>query len=277
MKVLITGADGSVGDYLSKYLSSSHEVFPFGKNNLDITNKVQCIEVINSMDPDIIIHCAALSNIDLCERDEPTAYTINTIGSLNIAYCCNLLNIPIVYLSCSDVYDGNRTNAYYETDLCSPVNIYGKTKLAGENLIRTICSKYFIIRTSWVFGGKNCFVKNIIENKDIPIIMSSVDIASPTYIEDLSSTIEVMLHSNMYGIYNCVNSGAVKKSLWVKTILDNLNVQKDVIEIPENFISNRALRPKCTIMNTSLLKNCFNIVLPPWEAALLKYLDKTIT
>jgi dTDP-4-dehydrorhamnose reductase len=274
MKVLITGADGSIGEYLSKYLSSSHEVFSFRKNKLDITNKVQCIEIINSIKPDIIIHCAALSNIDLCERDEPSAYTINTIGSLNIAYCCNLLNIPIVYLSCSNVYDGNRTNAYYETDLCSPVNIYGKTKLAGENLIRTICSKYFIIRTSWVFGGKNCFVKNIIENKDIPIFMSSVDIASPTYIEDLSSTIEVMLHSNMYGIYNCVNSGAVKKSIWVKTILDYLNVNKEVIEIPEKFISNKALRPKCTILNTSVLKNCFNIELPPWETSLLEYLNK---
>jgi dTDP-4-dehydrorhamnose reductase len=274
MKVLITGADGSVGDYLSKYLSSSHAVFPFRKNKLDITNKVQCIEVINNIKPDIVIHCAALSNIDLCERDENSAYTINTIGSLNVAYCCNILDIPIVYISSSNVYDGNRTSAYYETDLCSPVNVYGKTKLAGENLVRTICSKYFIIRTSWIFGGKNCFVKNIIENKDIPIFMSSVDIASPTYIEDLSSTIEVMLHSNMYGIYNCVNYGAVKKSLWVKNILDYLNVKKDVIEIPEKFISNKALRPKCTIMNTSLLKNCFSLELPPWEASLAEYLNK---
>ena len=275
MKVLITGADGSIGYYLYKYLSSSHEVLPFRKEKLDVTNKVQCIEVITNIKPDIVIHCAALSNIDLCERDETSAFTINTIGSLNVAYCCNMLNIPIVYISCNNVYEGNSTSAYHETDLCSPVNVYGKTKLAGEKLIRTICSRYFIIRTSWIFGGKNCFVKNIIENKDIPIFMSSVDIASPTYIEDLSSTIEAMLHSNMYGIYNCVNSGAVKKSLWVKTILAYLNVEKDVLEIPENFISNRALRPKCTIMNTSLLKNCFNIELPPWETALLNYLNET--
>jgi dTDP-4-dehydrorhamnose reductase len=274
MKVLITGANGNIGNYLSKYLSSSHEVLPYEKNRLDITNKAQCIEIISSMKPDVVIHCAALSNIDLCERDETSAYTINTIGSLNVAYCCSTLNIPIVYLSCSNVYDGNKTSAYYETDLCSPVNVYGKTKLAGEKLIGTICSKYFIIRTSWIFGGNNCFVRNIMENKDIPIFMSSMDIASPTYIEDLSSTIEAMLHSDMYGIYNCVNSGAVKKSLWVKTILNYLNVQKSVIEIPENFISNRAARPKCTILNTSLLKNCFNIELPPWESALSEYLNK---
>ncbi len=274
MKILITGTNGRIGDYLSKYLSATHEVFPIKKNKLDISNKIQCIDIIQNMKPDAVIHCAALSNIDLCERDEASAYTINTIGSLNIAYSCSMLNIPILYLSCSNVYDGNKTGPYYETDLCSPVNVYGKTKLAAEKLIRTICSKYFIIRTSWVYGGKNCFVANIIDKKDIPIFMSSTDIASPTYIKDLSIAIEAMLQSTMYGIYNCVNSGAVKKSLWVKGILNHLNVQKDVIEIPDSFISNRALRPKCTILNTSLLKNCFNIELRTWEEALCEYLQE---
>lgn len=274
MKILITGSDGNIGDYLFKYLSPRHEVYPFRKNVLDITNKAKCIDIISNKRPDIVIHCAALTNIDLCERDETSAYSINTLGSLNIAYSCSMLNIPIVYLSSNNVYDGNKTSYYYETDLCSPINVYGKTKLAGEKLIRTICSKFFIIRTSWVFGGKNCFVKNIIENKDIPIFMSSVDVASPTYIEDLCSVIESMIKSDMYGIYNCVNSGGVKKSIWVKAILDHLKVNNEVIEIPENFISNRALRPKSTLMNTYLLKNCFNIEMRSWESALLEYLNK---
>jgi dTDP-4-dehydrorhamnose reductase len=274
MKILITGADGSIGHYMSNYFSINHEVFPFRKAKLDITNKVQCIEIIKNINPDIVIHCAALANIDLCERDETSAYTVNTIGSLNLAYSCSTLNIPIIYLSCNNVYDGNKTSAYYETDLCNPINVYGKTKLAGEKLIRTICSKYFIIRTSWVFGGSNCFVKSVIDNKDIPIFMSSSEIATPTYIEDLCNSIEKMMHSNMYGIYNCVNSGAAKKSLWVKTILEHLNIKKDVIEIPENFISNKALRPKCTILSTSLIKNCFDIELRGWEEALTEYLSK---
>lgn len=272
MKVLITGADGSIGEYLAGHLFSNHQVYPCKKNKLDVANKAQCIEVIANIKPDIVIHCAAQSNMDLCERDESSAYKVNTIGSLNTAYACSMLDIPIVYISCSNVYDGNKTGSYYETDQCSPINIYGKTKLAGEHLIRTICTKYFIIRTSWVFGGKNCFVSNIIKKKDIPIFMSTSEISSPTYVKDLCQSIETIMSSNLYGVYNCVNNGAVKKSLWVKTILDYIGVRKDVIEIPDSFISNRALRPKSTILNTSLIKNCFDMELRSWEEALKEYL-----
>lgn len=272
MNILITGAEGNIGSYLCEDLNRNHNIYSFNKKNLDITNKTQCTEIISNLKPDIVIHAAALSNIDLCERDETSAYTINTIGCLNVAYPCSLLDIPILYISCSNVYDGNKTSPYYETDLCTPINIYGKTKLAGEKLIRTICSKYFILRTSWVFGTKDCFVKNIVENKDVPIFMCSSEISSPTYIKDLCNLIERILSSDMYGIYNCTNAGAVKKSLWVKTILDFINIKKDVIEIPENFVSNRALRPKCTILNTSLVKNCFEIEMPSWENALKNYL-----
>lgn len=272
MKILITGADGNLGSYLSRNLSENHTVFSLNKNNLDITSKASCTEIISKLKPEIVIHTAALSNIDMCERDETSAYTINTIGSLNVAYPCSLLDIPIVYISCNNVYDGNKTSPYYETDLCTPINIYGKTKLAGEKLIRTICTKYFILRTSWLYGTKNCFVKNIVDNKDVPLFMCSGEISSPTYIKDFYMVIEKILKSDMYGIYNCTNAGGIKKSIWVKSILDYINIKKDIIEIPENFISNRAQRPKCTVLNTSLLKNCFEIEMPSWEISLKEYL-----
>lgn len=273
MKVLIAGAEGTLGEYISKYLRTNHEVLPFGKTKLDIRVKSKCIEIINEIKPDIVINCAAISNLDLCERDESSAYTVNTIGALNLAYGCNQLNIPIVQISCSSVYDGERSGAYYETDFCSPINVYGKTKLAGESLIRTICHKYFIIRTSWVFGGKNCFVKNILEHKDLPIYTSSSEISCPTYIKDLCGVIEKIMASAVYGVFNCVNSGAVKKSLWVKTILEYGNIKKDVVEVPDTYISNRAIRPKSTILNTSLIKNCFDIEMRSWLTALQEYID----
>lgn len=273
MNILITGAEGSIGSYICNNLKERHNIFPFNKNTLDITNKAQCIEVINQVNPDLVIHAAALTNVDLCERDETSAYTINTIGCLNVAYPCSLKDIPILYLSCSDVYGGDKTSYYYETDLCLPVNVYGKTKLAGEKLIRTVCSKYFILRTSWVYGAKKCFVNNIIENKDVPIFMASGEISSPTYAGDLCAVIEKILNSNIYGIYNVTNTGAVKKSLWVKVIFDFLGIEKDIFEIPENFVSNKAQRPKHTVLSNSLIKNCFDIDMPTWESSLTKYLN----
>lgn len=273
MKIIITGSSGSLGEYFTNFFAHVHEVFPFSKNLLDITNKIQCEKVIKNVRPDIVINTAALSNIDLCEKDESAAYTINTIGSLNIAYACNLMDIPIVQISCSSVYEGSKNSAYTEMDNCIPVNIYGRTKLAGEKLIRTICTKYFIIRTSWIFGGKNCFVKDIINNKDVPIFMCSKEISCPTYIDDLCAATEQMIKSKSYGVYNCVNLGHAEKSFFIKTIFENLNIKKDIIEIPENFKLSAALRPKCTILDTSLLKKAFNVELPYWKESLYKYIN----
>jgi dTDP-4-dehydrorhamnose reductase len=273
MRVLISGAEGSLGEYLSEYLGISHDVLPFGKSKLNITVKSKCIEIINEIKPDIVINCAAVTNLDYCERDEGSAYTVNTIGALNLAYSCNQLDIPIVHLSCSSVYDGSKSSSYYETDNCTPVNVYGKTKLAGENLIRTICRKFFIIRTSWIFGGKNCFVRNMLEHKDSPIYTTSSEISCPTYIRDLCEAIERIMTSNIYGVYNCVNSGAATKSLLIKTILEYGNIKKDVVEVPDTYISNRAIRPKSTILNTSLIKNCFDIEMRSWQTALKEYVN----
>lgn len=275
MKILITGANGSLGEYFTKFLSLKHKVFPLPKNLLDITNKIQCKNIIKDVKPDIVINTAALSNIDRCERDESAAYTINTIGSLNIACACNLMDIPIVQISCSSVYEGAKNNAYTEADDCSPINIYGKTKLSGERLIRTLCNKYFIIRTSWIFGGKNCFVKSVIKNKNIPIFMCSDEISCPTYIEDLCKVLEKIIESHNFGVYNCVNLGYTKKSSWVKTIFNNLSIEKDIIEIPSNIKLSEALRPKCTILDTSLLKKVFNVELPSWEESLYKYMNNS--
>jgi dTDP-4-dehydrorhamnose reductase len=276
MRILITGAEGNMGSYFSKYFSDNHEIFAFGKSHMDVANKSQVLNVVSTIRPDIFIHAAGFTDIDLCEKNESSAYSVNTIGSLNTAYACNFYDIPIIYISCSSVYEGNKTSYYYETDDCAPVNTYGKTKLSGEELIRTICKKYFILRTSWIYGGEKCFVKNIIANKDVPIFMCSSDISTPTYIRDLCMVIEKLLTSDKYGIYNCVNNGVVKKSLWVKTILNHMQVHKDILEIPDRLIADRAKRPKCTSLNTSLLTKSFNVELPSWEDSLHAYLSSCI-
>ena len=273
MKILLTGSNGNIGSYLKIYLSENHEVYPMDKKGLDITNKSLALEVIKTIKPDLVIHCAALTNIDLCERNETSAYTINTLGSLNIAYPCSLLDIPIVYLSTGYVFDGNQKRPYYETDQCNPINIYGKTKLAGEKLIRTVCKKYFIIRTSLVFGGDSCFIKKVIENKAVPVFLCSNEISNLTYIKDLCYVIDKIIQTEQYGVYNCVNSEAVSRSLWIKSIFNLLNIEKEVTEIPTNFVCNNALRGNYTALDTMLLDNCFNIILPNWKVRLNEYIS----
>ena len=145
--------------------------------------------------------------------------------------------------------------------------------MAGEKLIRSVCRKYFIIRTSWVFGGDNCFVKKVIENKDVPIFLCSNEISNLTYIKDLCYVIEKIIQTKQYGVYNCVNSEAVSKTLWIKSIFNVLNIEKEITEIPDSFVCNRALRANYTVLDTLLLNNRFNIILPKWQERLNEYIS----
>jgi dTDP-4-dehydrorhamnose reductase len=274
MNILITGQNGNIGTYLCSYLSEKNNVLGLDKEDVDITDREGVIQVIISLKPDVVIHTAALTNIDYCEKNESEAYKVNTVGSLNVAYVCNALNIPIVYLSCNYVYGDSKQSPYYETDECTPVNVYGKTKLAGEKMIRTLCKKFFILRTSWVFGGDRCYVRKIVANKNTPIFMCSSEVLNATYIGDLADCISRMIKTNYYGVYNCVNPGPISKANMVKKVFSQLKVEKNIVEMPESYLSDMAPRPGYSALNTYLVKNCFNLELPQSDSRLEEYIKK---
>lgn len=275
MNILIIGAEGNVGKSLCRYFSSGHTVTAPSKKDLDITKSSQCISNILYINPDIVIHAAAMSDIDLCEKDKASSYNVNALGSLNVAKACSLLDVPILYLSCSSVYGENKHEMCSENDKCLPVNVYGKTKLAGESLIRTVCRKYFILRTSWIFGGGNCFVRNVVSKKDVPIFMCSPEVSCLTNVDDLCFTIDKVIQSDSYGIYNVSNSGYTKKAELVRTIFNYFHIEKDIVELSEEFMSKITPRSKYSILDTSLLQKSFHINLPQWQDSLYNYL-KTI-
>lgn len=273
MNILITGGKGSIGSYLCNSLSSDNQVYALGRNELDVCDRNAVESTISVIKPDILIHCAALTNIDFCENNETSAYTVNTIGSLNVAQTCSKLSIPIIYISTNYVYGDYKKEPYVETDKCNPINIYGKTKLEGEKLIRTICSKYFILRTSWVFGGSNCYIKKSLEKKSSPLFLCSDEITNATYIEDLASVISTIIHKNKYGLYNCVNKNPTSKYNVMELAFKLLEIEKPLIKIPQNYISNSAPRPSYSVLNTSFLKSEFNIELPSWDMRLNQYIE----
>jgi dTDP-4-dehydrorhamnose reductase len=276
MKILITDIENNLGEYLNSSLAQNNTIFGFTKETLYLPDKSKALEIIAGIKPDVVIHTSSIENLELCEENESLAYTYNTIGSLNAAYPCSILDIPIVYFSTSYVYDGEKSTPYYETDDCYPVNVFGKTKLASEKLIRTLCKKYFIIRTSWIFGGSDCFVKNVLKNQTAEVFMCTKEVGNPTYIKDLSSSIEKIIHSDLFGIYNFANSGYVSKYDWVKYIFELANINKEIVALPEDIINEGIYRPKYTAMNTTLIKNCFDLELPNWKVTLKEYLDTLI-
>ncbi|MEJ9222050.1 dTDP-4-dehydrorhamnose reductase [Paenibacillus glucanolyticus] len=212
MKVLVTGANGQLGQDVTHVLAEAgYQVIGCGRAELDITNMELCKQVVSSHNPDIIIHCAAYTAVDAAETDTDGAYLVNAIGTRNIAVSAEKIGAAVVYISTDYVFNGTSERAYVEYDDTDPQTIYGRSKLAGEDMIRDFCSKWFIVRTSWVFGlhGNN-FVKTMLrlgqEKPKLKVVNDQK--GSPTYTVDLAQFLVNLISTEKYGLYHASNSGS---------------------------------------------------------------------
>lgn len=276
MKILITGAKGNIGTYLCNVLSKSHVIYGLDKSKLNIMDKIATEKTLNELKPDAVIHTAALTSKYTCEYNESLAYSINTVGTLNIANCCNSLNIPLVYLSSSDVYGDIKSSPYNEIDECNPVNVYSKSKLGGEELIQTICEKYFILRTSNIFGGNDCFIRKLINGKHTAIYLFSNPTLSVTYIEDLTIVLQMLLATDKYGVYNYTNEGCLSKSLLINSIIELGKLNIPLIVSSDKLLSNLIKDSNYTCVDNSHIKSSLGIEIPPWNDRLKDYINDAL-
>lgn len=212
MKVLITGAKGQLGSDLVNILSTinGYEVIGFGRDSLDITDLVNVQQIFRSVMPDLVIHSAAYTKVDQAEAEPDAAFLVNAIGTRNVAKVSEEVNAKLVYISTDYVFNGTASSPINEFEPTSPLGVYGKSKLAGEQFVRDFHSKYFIVRTSWVYGrnGGN-FVKTMlrlaVEKDNLSVVNDQV--GSPTYTVDLVKKIKEISETELYGIYHVSNSG----------------------------------------------------------------------
>lgn len=210
MKVLVTGAAGQLGqDVVLLLQHQGHEVMGCDRQKMDITNLDQCTEVIGGFGPDVVIHCAAHTAVDAAESDIDAAYLINAAGSRNVAIASEKAGAKLVYISTDYVFNGLSVQPYHEYDNTDPKSIYGKSKRAGEVLVQSLSSKYFIVRTSWVYGkyGNN-FVKTMLNlGQEKPLLQVVNDQkGSPTYTVDLARFLLDLIQTEKYGVYHASNS-----------------------------------------------------------------------
>lgn len=276
MNILITGSKGNVGGYLCSVFSKSHTIYGLDKTQLNIMDKIATEKTLNELKPDAVIHTAAITNKYICEYNEDLAYGINTVGTLNIANCCSALDIPILYLSSTDVYGDIKSSPYSESDECTPINAYGKSKLGAEELIQTICTKYFILRTSNIFGGNDCFIKKLINGNHTAIYLFSNPTFSITYIEDLTAVIQMLLATDKYGLYNYTNEGCLSKSQLINSIIEISNLNIPLIVKSDKLLSNFIKKPKYTCVNSSHIKYSLDIEIPYWNDRLKDYINKCL-
>ncbi|AWB46179.1 dTDP-4-dehydrorhamnose reductase [Paenibacillus sp. CAA11] len=212
MKVLITGGSGQLGrDVASIFEAAEHQVFSYSRNELDITDQQQCDHVIGATAPDVVIHCAAYTAVDAAETDVDGAFQVNASGTRNVAVASEKCGAKLVYISTDYVFDGTSQLPYQEYDTPNPQTVYGKSKRAGEVLTQTLSSRYFVVRTSWVYGKHgNNFVKTmlqLIQNKPLLQVVHDQK-GSPTYTIDLAKFLLSLTMTEKYGIYHASNQGA---------------------------------------------------------------------
>ncbi len=281
MKILITGGGGQLAEAFSKNLQSlnKYDFRIFSRKEMDITDYQKSLECIKDFSPDIIINTAAYTKVDDAESFRDEAFSVNKYGALNIATICNKFDIPLIHFSTDYVFDGKNKNPYSEEDTTNPINIYGLSKLEGENSITEALKKYLIIRISWVFSENgNNFLSSIIklaDSKDSLKVVSD-QIGNPTSTNEVSKVvIEILPKINdNWGVYHLVQSPSSTWSDFARNILDAayeenlINNKVTVKNIKSIEYPAKARRPSNSRMLTSKIQNTFNLKLNSWESSL---------
>lgn len=277
MKIIITGATGLLGSELSLYLKEkNYEIIEWNSKNQDITDVNNVIKNIKKIKPDAIIHLAAFTNVDKCEEDRGKAFLVNTQGSWAVTLGAKEANCKLIYFSTDYVFNGNKGTPYYENDQPNPINYYGMTKYLAEKKVIETLKKYFIVRTSLLFGKKReNFVLRIYERgKKREEIKAPTDVVtSPTYVKDLLLPIENLLKSEEYGIYHIVNSDYCSRYDLAKRIIEIANFDCPVIPITQKETEWKAIRPRFSALNNTKYELTFNHKIRSYQDALIEFIN----
>jgi dTDP-4-dehydrorhamnose reductase len=223
VKVLVTGSEGQLGQQLIDVLGQNHTVTGYDVDDMDIADLDQTMRVIQADSPDVIIHGAALTNVDYCAENPDYALWINGYGTQHVAYAAQAVDATLLYVSTNEVFDGTETTFYREHDRPNPINPYGYSKWIGEQEVQRLTSKHFIVRVSWLFGhgGRN-FIHTIRrladEGRDLRVVVNEV--ATPTYVDDFVAVLAQLIETPYYGIYHLVNEGRASRWDFARHILD---------------------------------------------------------
>lgn len=281
---MVTGAAGQLGtDAVRIFTEQGHEVLASDRAQLDITDQQQTLDAVTAFKPDAIVHCAAYTAVDAAETDVDGAYRVNAVGTRNLAVAAERVGAKLIYISTDYVFDGQSEQAYHEYDNTNPQSIYGKSKRAGEVHTQTLSSRYFIVRTSWVYGlhGNN-FVKTMLklgqEKPSLQVVHDQK--GSPTYTVDLVHFLAELMPTDKYGIYHASGSGACTWYEFTQAIFEEardimgLTIQAELHPCTTDQFPRPAHRPANSVMeHLSIRTNGFSD-LRPWREALKDFLKE---
>ena len=272
MKVLITGAKGMLGqDMVAEFQRRDYEVHAADHQTLDITDIQAVRAAITALRPDIVVNCAAYTDVDKAESEPEIAMRVNGLGPRNLALACEATGAVLLHISTDYVFDGEKEGPYEIWDTPNPINVYGKSKLWGENYVRSLMHRYFIVRTSWLFGkgGRN-FVTTMLElaKRGEPIRVVNDQRGCPTYTVDLARACVDLVESGCFGIYHVTNQGATTWYEFAKKIFECAGTRVDLQAITSDQFPRSARRPRNSELSMFPLQDTLRWVLGSWVLGL---------
>jgi len=274
MKILVTGTHGQLGQEVIRQFQDKYELALFNHAFLDITNFYSVENLLSKIQPDVVINTAAYTNVEKAEEDTTNAFQVNAIGAQNLALACKKIGSKIIHISTDYIFDGTKTEPYEEFDTPYPLSVYGKSKWWGERLIEQVGGKYFILRTSWLYGEGSNFVRTMLrlaEERDKLTVVAD-QYGTPTYTKDLVWVIEKLMMTDFYGVYHASNNGSCTWYEFAQKIFE-LAEKKVIVEpVSTDEYPVKAKRPQHSILENRMLKLRGLDVMRPWEEALRDYL-----
>jgi dTDP-4-dehydrorhamnose reductase len=277
MKILVTGGKGQLARCIQE-IRTQHKLLFLDKNELNVVNPHQVNTALMRYRPDIILHFASLTRGDECAKNPKKAYKVNVDGTMNVVSEAARLDIPFVYLSTNEVFDGSKKTPYVEDDKPCPISVVGKTKYLGEEIVRIFLKKYYIVRTMWLYSlWSNNFVHAILEKarKIKRVSLTQDEYGSPTNSHDVAVALLKLVETNSYGVYHFVNSGVASRlEFGRRVILSQKDLQNThILPIALRSFPRLSTPPRFSpLLNTNGAKK--GIVLRGWKEALDDFLEK---
>lgn len=279
MRVLITGGQGMLGtDVSAMFKREGVNVVEYSHAQMDIVDREATRRIIIAQEPDSVIHCAARTNVDACQVDPDMAYAVNTVGTINVALACAEIGAVMVYISSCGVFDGQKAAPYNEFDAPHPLTHYHNSKYQGELYVRDFCSKYFVVRPGWLFGGHPTHSKNFVaaracEARSKSIIESADDkFGSPTYTYDLAEVLIELMRTTAYGVYHVANTGMASRYQYVSEIIRQLGLSAEVRPVDSGQFPRAAPVPNWEALDNMGLRIRGFPPMRPWQEALSEYI-----
>lgn len=272
MKILITGSGGQLGLELASLLPErDHEVTALSRRELDIVDPGSVSDALEEYAPDLVVNAAAYTNVDGCETETETAYAVNALGPRNLAQGCERRGCELLHVSTNYVFDGENDRPYEPFDPPNPMSAYGRSKLAGEEYVRDLSSRWYVVRSAGVYGQGHNFVRTMLRvgGERDALKVKDDEFISPTYARDLAEGIAGIVEDGLYGMYHVTNSGSCSWYEFARKIFELAGVEVEVLPIPSSEYPLPAARPA-----NGVLSNLGGPKLRHWRDALAGYLER---